>query len=339
MNNNNFSRSSKYKKDIEKEKKQELIYPNPSQKQIQFEPFKKNTTNIKINKEAIEQKNDIDENNIEKEEKEKKSKLIILLYFFIGIILIITIIAIYARYIEPKILIVREYKITNNLIPDNFHGIKIIHFSDIHYKSTIFESDLNKIIDQINLLNPDIVVFTGDLLQSNYEYNIVDKEFLTNKLNSITTTIGKYYVTGDNDTSLSNDIFYNASFINLDNTYDKIYYNTNDYINIIGVGNKESVSDIINEYYTYNIVISHYPDEYEKYSESNLFLAGHSHNIQIKVPFVDNFINTNNSELYYDKYYKVNNSEIFISGGLGTSDVKMRLGSFPSINLYRLTNK
>lgn len=322
----NLTRSSKHKKEI----------INPMPKELKFEqPIKQNkdvvTENIKTNLALIDSSKE--------EEKEKKNKLIFLLYIFIAIIILITLIAIYSRYIEPKFLIVREYKITNNLIPDNFHGVKIIHFSDVHFKSTIYESDMNKIIDQINLLEPDIVIFTGDLLQPNYDYNIVDKEFLTNKLNSISASIGKYYIHGDNDTSLTTDIFYNASFINLDNTYDKIYNQTTDYINIIGVGNFEEVSDIINESNIYNIVISHYPDEYESYKEADLFLAGHSHNVQIKIPFVDNFINADNSQFYYDKYYKVNNSEIFISGGLGTTDIKMRLASLPSINFYRLTNK
>lgn len=297
------------------------------------------TTDKKESLERIKKEKEIKKEE-EKKNKPKKNIGLMFLYFLMFIISLMAILAIYAAYIEPKILLVREYKVTNSLIPDNFHGVKIVHFSDVHYRTTYNEKEINNLVDTINLLSPDIVIFTGDLLLPEYEYDIVDKEFLTNKLNSITSTLGKYYVTGDEDTILSSDILYNAKFINLDDSHNNIYNLTNDYINIIGSKNtnyKQEVLTTDND--KYNIVISHYPDNYQFNEEADLYLAGHSHNTQIKLPYIDTLVSKSNSQLYDFEYLKVNKTDLFVSGGLGTSYIKMRLGSVPSINLYRLSNK
>ena len=42
------------------------------------------------------------------------------------------------------------------------------------------------------------------------------------------------------------------------------------------------------------------------------------------------------SKKYFDDYYKVKNTDIYISGGIGTNEIPLRLFNRPSINLYRL---
>ena len=70
-----------------------------------------------------------------------KKKLIIA-----GIIiaLLITGIILYSHFVGPKGLIVKEQKIVNKKLPESFNGLKIIHFSDLHYGSTIGEKELKK---------------------------------------------------------------------------------------------------------------------------------------------------------------------------------------------------
>ena len=80
-----------------------------------------------------------------------------------------------ARYVGTKGLVIREEAITSEKLPEAFNGFKIVHFSDLHYGTTVFLEELENLVDKINLLNPDIVVFTGDLIDKNYK--------LTDKLN------------------------------------------------------------------------------------------------------------------------------------------------------------
>ena len=102
------------------------------------------------------------------EEEKKKHPIIKFLIIFV---LIVTAILLYSRFIATKGLVTKEYKITSSNIQDNFHGFKIVHISDIHYGRTTDKKDLEKIVNEINLLKPDIVVLTGDLIDKDTELN------------------------------------------------------------------------------------------------------------------------------------------------------------------------
>ena len=85
----------------------------------------------------------------------------------------------------------------------------------------------------------------------------------------------------------------------------------------------------------------HEPDYIDKidYSKYNLILAGHSLNVSKKLPFIEWIIRYKWSKKYFDEYYKLNNTKLYISGGIGTNKFKFRLNNKPSFNLYRLRNK
>ncbi len=73
------------------------------------------------------------------------------------------------------------------------------------------------------------------------------------------------------------------------------------------------------------------------YNTFNLILAGHSHNGQIRLPFIGAIILPPGAKKYYKEYYKLNNTDLFISSGLGTSNLDIRLFNKPSFNFYRIT--
>ena len=95
------------------------------------------------------------------------------------IFIIIILIIIYARYIGTMGLITKEYTIKDNNIPNDFDGLKIVHFSDLHYNRAINIKKVKNIVKEINLINPDIVVFTGDLIDQDANLNNDDFDELT----------------------------------------------------------------------------------------------------------------------------------------------------------------
>ena len=121
----------------------------------------------------------------------KKWKIIFL------VILIIATLFILLRYIGNMGIKVKEYKIINNNI-GNFYGLKIVHVTDLHYGMTN-EKKLKKLVKEINLTKPDIVLFTGDLVDKNTEYNKEIDNILIENLKNINAYYGKYYVNGDED--------------------------------------------------------------------------------------------------------------------------------------------
>ena len=66
--------------------------------------------------------------------------------FLLILILIIGITIIYARYIGTSGLVTKEYKIKTNDINESFDGLKIIHFSDLHYLRLTNKNTLKKVV-------------------------------------------------------------------------------------------------------------------------------------------------------------------------------------------------
>ena len=107
------------------------------------------------------------------EEKKVKRKL----KWQIKFILLIVIIVLYPFFIGTKGIFIKEYKLTTSKINQNTHGLKILQFSDLNYKSNLSDTKFNNLIRKINETKPDIVIFTGDLIDKNYD---VKDEDITN---------------------------------------------------------------------------------------------------------------------------------------------------------------
>lgn len=291
----------------------------------------------------------------EMEEKERKERLhkaigrlLIISFITIGIIFIVFI---YMRFCATSNLLVKEYKVVSNKLPDSYNGLRIVHFTDLHYNSTISKTSFNNIVAKINNLKPDIVVFTGDLVGEEDSLSDEDINDLIEALNKINCTINKYVVRGNHDYhhDYFNKVFDKTDFIFLDNNYDLIYYNSLTPILITGIGsgikgdiNIDKAFNIENQNNFFTISILHEPDNLDdiqkKYSV-DLCLSGHSHNGQIRLPYFGAITTIYGAKKYYDPYYKVGNTDLYVSGGLGTSVYKLRLFNRPSINFYRLTKK
>lgn len=270
------------------------------------------------------------------------------------IILILGLGLLYSRFIATSGLKVKEYKVVNNKITDSYHGLKIIHLSDIHYNSTINEKELNNIVDKVNEIKPDIVVLTGDLIDERLSY---DKDIIINCLRKIEAKLGKFAVSGNHDIPLDdyNYIIKESGFTSLDNKYELIYSKTSEPIIISGIGYGDEDIGIKTEQYDkyiselkaddikpiYSILLVHEPDTVDNLdlNKYDLVLAGHSHGGQVRIPFIGKLYTPEGAKKYYDEYYKINNTDLYISSGLGTSMYKFRLFNRPSFNFYRITNK
>ena len=292
----------------------------------------------------VSKKVEKDFEDIDYEEGSKLKKIIMY------IILLIALIVIYSIYIEPKLLFtIHEYGIETNKIDDKMDGLKIVHFSDIHYGTTINKDELDRVIKKINKIKPDIILFTGDLFDKNiilHKDSIKDIKKLFNKLNS---TSYKYAIYGDNDYNNKDeyiDIMESAKFTILDNNYKLIYMDSNNPIEIIGINKYEnkdysfidSPIEGIDTSNIYKIIIDHEVDNIDNYKNSNidLILNAHSMGGIINIPLLGRIINEKGAKKYKDNIFDINNTKVYNSNGIGTSSLKVRFNNIPSINFYRI---
>ena len=294
-----------------------------------------------------EETEEIKTNVIVEEKNNNTTKYI--LNFLLIIVILCVLVFWYASSLGTKGLIIKEYKVDSSILTKNYSGIKIVHFDSLLYGSTVTESDIDNLVKKINILKPDIVVFTGDLVSISKKISEEEKEFLINSLKNINAKIGKYSSKGDYDYSLNSyeEIMEKGGFKVIKNSYEKIYYKNNDFIYIVGL--PSDTKDIIDfnssfEFYSdqerkYTICLLHEGSAVTKLNNTNyevdLVLGGHSLNGSVILPLYGPlFISSN--EKYYGETYEKGITKIFISSGLGTKEYAYRFLNKPSINLYRL---
>lgn len=278
-----------------------------------------------------------------KEDKKETTKK----HYFTWLLLIIGILFIYARYLGTSNLVIKEYSIINKKIPLNFHGLKIVQFSDLHYGTTIKEEELKNVINKINELNPDIIFFTGDLIDNSYKISEDEEKLITEELKKLEPNIGIYAVRGNHDINDNFENIIKNTNIELLNNQNKLLYFNNSSTpimlialddNLKGTQNIDNAFNFEDNDY-YKILITHEPDDYDKLPKNvNLFLAGHSHLGQVRLPFIGSVYNMEGAKKYKEEKYEIDETNLFISGGLGTTKIKYRFLDKPSINFFRLYN-
>ena len=197
---------------------------------------------------------------IDSEERKEKTKALIkkILWIVIPILLFALITFVSLRYIGNYGIVVKERAIYSNKINDDLHGLKIVHFSDIYYSEYTEMKQIDKLVNRINYTNPDIVIFTGDLISKNYILSHDEEENLVNKLSSINASIGKIAIKGEIDEGSFDSIMDESGFeIYDENEINRIFVK-NSYFNIANFD--ENMSQDFGDDEILNIVLTHNPD-------------------------------------------------------------------------------
>ncbi|MDQ0413499.1 metallophosphoesterase [Mesobacillus stamsii] len=257
----------------------------------------------------------------------------------------------YAREIEPRMLDITSHTIESTMLPAGFDGVKIIQFSDTHLGFQYTVEQLGKLVAQINELNPDLIVFTGDLLD--------DPRRLTEEKNKIITLLsqldgplGKFAVYGNHDhggygSDLYKQMMEQSGFTLLlnDSVAVKLLDGSSIWISgiddaMLGKPNFAEAMTKIPEG-SYTILLSHAPDKADEAAQYSiqLQLSGHSHGGQIQIPFYGPLITPPFAEKYAEGFYgAAHNKEfkLYVNRGLGTTRLPFRFLSQPELTLFTL---
>ena len=105
--------------------------------------------------------------------------------------------------IAPKRYATRHETLSDEKIPRQLDDINILFFSDLEYGTFMNEERLNNLVDTINNISPDVIIFGGDLYDQEAIANADSNTILTNAFKSMDAPLGKYAVYGDNDRASS----------------------------------------------------------------------------------------------------------------------------------------
>lgn len=269
-------------------------------------------------------------------------KLILNLFKLAAFIILIAIcIAFYAFRIEPYSLTTKEYSISSDDFEKEF---RVVQLSDLEISSDYTEKQLRDIVTNVNLLDPDIVVFTGDLFSNYAKYKPV--ESVIDALSSLQNKYGKYAVWGNNDygggaSRVYKELMEESGFQVLKNDGLNITLENGSVIFLAGLddmslGNPdiELTMNQKSDDAIYTVLLSHSPNVVRKLRDNSIdvVLSGHTHGGQINIAhYLGNYRNT---ERYIYGKYKIKhleNTTLYISNGFGTSRIPARFFVPPQI--------
>jgi predicted MPP superfamily phosphohydrolase len=275
----------------------------------------------------------------------------------ITIIIVLSIIFIflcglYLHYENTK-LQVSNYNIKNNKIPSDFNDYRIVQISDFH--NTKSKTLTNNLVKEIEMQKPNIIVVTGDFVDSSK----TDIETAINFIRKINNIAPIYFISGNHEASISNyskikEKLEENKVIFLDNKIEELKINEST-INLIGINDPLMVhengvthSEIVKieldraqyDENRYNILLSHRPELFDTYVEKkiDLILAGHAHGGQIRIPLIGGIIAPNQG--FFPKYtngiFEENKTTMVISRGIGNSILPFRINNKPELVVITL---
>ncbi|WP_416827035.1 metallophosphoesterase [Ectobacillus polymachus] len=261
---------------------------------------------------------------------------------------------IYARYIEPTTVSISKHTISSHLIKKGFIGKKIVQFSDCHLGYHYSLSQLKATVQLVNEQSPDIILFTGDLIDDQQSYK--DRDHIAPILKLMKSSLGKFAIYGNHDhggygTDIYAQIMNDAGFQVLQNEETRITLTDDSAISIVGIDDmmlghpkiEKSIRKIKENIFT--ILLVHEPDVANTIANYpiDLQLSGHSHGGQVQLPFLGPIITPPLAKQYVEGFYQLtgnrgNTLTLYVNRGLGTTRVPFRFLAKPEITVFQLQN-
>lgn len=248
-------------------------------------------------------------------------------------------------------------------LPSSFENLRIIHISDIHLGNFNYEYDrLLEVAELINECQPDLILFTGDLV-NNFASETKGWAPVFLKMKA---RIGKYSILGNHDygnySRWPSEAAKKQNFDTIKEAHNKFGFKlllnenaqiviNDEVISIIGIENwglppfpqygdfAKAMQNVPDGHF--KILLSHDPTHWQTEIRDNenidLTLSGHTHGMQMGIKWRDKRWSPAQLKYkYWDGLYKENNKYINVNRGLGIIGIPMRIGMPPEITLLTL---
>lgn len=257
-----------------------------------------------------------------------------------------------------KALMHTEYLITDAQIPEAFSGFRIVQISDLH--NALFGEKNEKLLTMMKEAEPDIIVITGDLVDSRH----TDTDIALDFVGKATALAPVYYVTGNHEARIY-DAFaemeeemeqagvsvLHGETVRLERAGQCIQLIGLDDLGFYARGNLYAegkgllLQDLnrLNKEELYTILLSHRPELFDGYVQAgaNLVFTGHAHGGQFRLPFLGGFVAPGQG--FFPEYdgglYTDGATKMIVSRGLGNSIIPLRVNNRPELVIAELVKE
>ncbi|HRO43910.1 MAG TPA: metallophosphoesterase [Flavipsychrobacter sp.] len=261
---------------------------------------------------------------------------------------------------------VKKLKISFNNLPASFRGLKIVQISDVHAGSFDNDKAVLRGVEKIMAQKPDIIVFTGDLVNNKAEEL---KPYL-NIFSRLKAPLGIYSILGNHD--YGDYVEWPSKEAKASNLEElkqmqarmgwKVMMNEHvvlekgeDKIAMLGVENwgakahfpkygdlRKAYEGLPEKQVPFKILLSHDPSHFDAqvqtmYKDVDLTLSGHTHGMQFGIDIPG--IKWSPVKYVYSKWaglYQTGSQYLYVNRGYGFLGYPGRLGILPEITVIEL---
>lgn len=255
-------------------------------------------------------------------------------------------------------LTVNRMTVSSPRLPSGFDGFRIAQVSDLH--NAAFGKNNKTLLDTLSDCDPDIIVITGDLVDSGHPDVEIALDFAKNSVQIAPT----YYVTGNHESGISGYevlryfleklgvvvledaavlLSHRGAEVTLLGLSDPAFSGESDLFSKVPAMVETKLRRLTEEVDGYTILLSHRPELFGTYVTCNmdLVLSGHAHGGQFRLPFIGGLVAPNQG--LFPKYdaglYADGNTQMIVSRGLGNSILPFRFNNRPEIVLVELSSE
>lgn len=249
---------------------------------------------------------------------------------------------------------INEYEIKSDKIPDAFEGFRIAQISDLH--NTEIGGENAKLLSMLKDAEPDIIVITGDIIDSYHTDIDVALQFIE----KVVKIAPCYYVTGNHEARLLSEDYLSFEKKMKEDGICVLHDETvrierdGEYILLGGIDDPSFASRFYDVAYSdlsshigeifeeaeFQILLSHRPELFSEYVDAgvDLVFSGHAHGGQFRIPFIGGVVAPNQG--FFPKYdaglFVEDGTNMIVSRGIGNSIIPLRFNNRPEIILIML---
>ncbi len=230
-------------------------------------------------------------------------------------------------------------------LPKDLHGLRLVQMTDIHFGPFLDRNDLRRAVDIANGLRPHLTLLTGDLITRRGD----DVEGCLQELKALRAEAGVFgchgnheYYAGTLDLTTRRGAQYGLRFLRGQSTLLQFGQAR---LNLAGHDYEKMGSNYLPGLEAMarpdalNLLIQHNPDVFPRAIAAGFqaVLSGHTHGGQINVEILEENVNVARVFTPFVKgRYEMGGGQLYVSSGLGTVGVPIRLGAPPEVTLIQL---
>lgn len=254
-----------------------------------------------------------------------------------------------AAWIEPRRMVVRHRELRLPRWSSALDGLRVAVVADLHAGAPhVDERKVERIVERVNRERPDLVALLGDYVDHEVPLGKpVEPEAVAARLGALRAPLGAFAVLGNHDLKLDGERVrrsLEAAGIRVLDDEPAAVEHAGERLWLVGLGDATRGEPDVGRAFERVppsetvLALTHNPDLFPAIPErAALTLAGHTHGAQVDLPLIRRkVIPSRFGDRFARGHIEEGRRQLFVSRGIGTSLLPLRLRATPEVTVLRL---